>query len=148
QQMARSPDASPAMPLTRWPAGSQEQRLLKDLQAALTALHVRGQDRHEKEQPYQSIFETAVDGLIIHDSETGRVVQANPAAGAMHGYAREAFIGLDPAAFIHPDSLNLFSESAQAVQPGGVFEALMIHRRQDGSSFHVETRGTAFTFMN
>ena len=52
-----------------------------------------------KERTYQSLFETAGDGLIVHDLETGRVVDANPAAGAMHGYARDEFIGLHPAVF-------------------------------------------------
>ncbi|MFL7791092.1 MAG: PAS domain-containing protein, partial [Anaerolineae bacterium] len=46
-----------------------------------------------KERTYQSIFEAASDALIVHDMETGRVVDANPAAGAMHGYAREEFVG-------------------------------------------------------
>jgi PAS domain S-box-containing protein len=41
---------------------------------------------------YRNLFETAGDGLIINDAETGRVVEANPAAAAMHGYAREEFI--------------------------------------------------------
>jgi phosphoserine phosphatase RsbU/P len=54
----------------------------------------------ESEQRYQSIFEIASDGLIIHDLETGLVVEANPAACTMYGYARHEFIGL------HPDQLH------------------------------------------
>jgi PAS domain S-box-containing protein len=148
QQMARFPEAWPAVPLESWPAGSEEHRLLKDVQAALAALPAHTHDLQEQERRYRSIFGAAVDGLIVHDSETRRVVEANPAAAAMHGYARQAFIGLEPAAFIHPDSLDLFDESARAVQPGGVFEASLVHRRQDGSTFHVEVRGIAFTFQD
>jgi PAS domain S-box-containing protein len=35
---------------------------------------------------YRSIFDAVYDGLIITDLETGRVVDANPAACSMHGY--------------------------------------------------------------
>jgi PAS domain S-box-containing protein len=100
-----------------------------------------------EERYYRSIFEAASDGLIVHDVETGRVVEANPAAGAMHGYAREEFIGLHPATFIHPDSQPLFSEYVQAVQSGGVFQPLTVHLRRDGSPFYVEWRGTVFTYQ-
>jgi two-component system nitrate/nitrite sensor histidine kinase NarX len=100
-----------------------------------------------QERYYRSIFETASDGLIVHDVETGRVVGANPAASAMHGYAREEFIGLHPTTFIHPDSQRLFSEYVQAVQSGGVSQPLTVHVRRDGSTFYVEWRGTAFTYQ-
>ena len=75
------------------------------------------------------------------------MVEANSAAAAMHGYAREAFIGLPSTAYLHPDSHHLFSESAQTVQAGGVFEAPMLHVRRDGSPFHVEVRRTAFSYQ-
>ena len=154
QQTARAPDTPPVIPLDRWPAGSQEQRLLEYLQAALAALQAHSQDRGQrresqvagKERPYRSIFEAASDGLIITDLETGRVVEANPAACTMHGCTREEFIGLLPMAFTHPDSHHMFSEYAQAVQAGGVFEAQAVHVRRDGSPFYVEVRGTAFTY--
>ena len=97
---------------------------------------------------YRSIFEAASDGLIISDLETGLVVEANPAAGAMLGYARQEFIGLHPTAFIHPDSLHRFSQAAGAAQSGGVFEALMVYLRRDKSTFYVEMRGTAFTYQD
>jgi PAS domain S-box-containing protein len=100
-----------------------------------------------EERDYQSVFETAADGLIVHDVETGRVVAANPAAGAMHGYDREEFIGLHPTTFIHPDSQPLFSEYVQAVQSGDVFQPLMVHVRRDGSRFYGEWRGTTFTYQ-
>ncbi|HLF27711.1 MAG TPA: PAS domain S-box protein [Anaerolineae bacterium] len=125
---------------------------MEDLQAALAALHARSQDHEsqaeEKELPDRSIFEAVSDGLIINDVETGLVVEANPAAGAMHGYAREEFIGLHPTAYLHPDSHHLFTEYVQTIQSGGVFEAVVSHVRRDGSPFYVEVRGTAFTYRS
>ena len=96
---------------------------------------------------YQNIFEAASDGLIINDLETGHVVEANPAAGAMHGYAREEFIGLPSTSYIHPDSQSLYTESARAVQSGGVFETPAIHVRRGGASFYVEVRRSAMTYQ-
>lgn len=101
----------------------------------------------DKEQYYQSIFESASDGLIVHDVETGRVIEANPAAGAMHGYAHQELIGLPLTTCIHSDSQSLFGEYMQAVQSGAAFQPLLVHVRQDGSLFYVEWRGTTFTYQ-
>jgi two-component system nitrate/nitrite sensor histidine kinase NarX len=148
QQTAYSPDAPPSIPLNTWPAGSMERRLLEDLQAALTALQIGSQNHPSqakcRELQYQSIFETASDGLIINDLETGLVVEANPAACAMYGYARHEFIGLHPTRFIHPDSSHQFTRYVQAVQSQGVNVALQVHRRQDGYQFYVELSGTIY----
>ncbi len=100
----------------------------------------------DKEGPYRSIFDSTTDGLIITDLETGRVLEANPAACAMHGYACAEFIGLLPAAFIHPDSQKVFSKFLREFRSGGVFDTRVLHVRRDGSTFHAEWRGTAFTY--
>ena len=102
----------------------------------------------EKEQLYREIFDAVGDGLIIHDLETLRVVEANSAAAAMHGYSRKEFIGLHLTEYVHPDSQQLFIESIQSVQSGGMFEAPAIHVRRDGSPFPVEVRRTAFTYQS
>ncbi|MBE3119040.1 MAG: PAS domain S-box protein [Candidatus Atribacteria bacterium] len=101
----------------------------------------------EKEGQYRSIFDAANDGLIINDLETGRVVEANPAACRMHGYTREEFIGLQLTAFIHPDSQHGFSEVNRAFQSDGVFDTRTLHICRDGSTFYAEWRGTAFTYQ-
>ncbi len=111
----------------------------------------KGQERpasDEKESQYRSIFEAAGDGLIVHDAKTQRVVEANSAAAAMHGYSREEFIGLHVTEYIHHDSQRLFGESAQALQTGGVLESPAIHLHRDGSAFHVEVRRTALNYQS
>jgi PAS domain S-box-containing protein len=101
----------------------------------------------DEEQQYRIIFEAASDGMIISDVETGCVVDANPAAVAMHGYTREEFIGLHLTEYIHPDSQRLFSESAKNAQPGGMFDVPAVHLHKDGSSFYVDVRRTAIQFQ-
>jgi PAS domain S-box-containing protein len=98
-------------------------------------------------ESYRSIFDAATDGLILTDLDTGSVVEANPAACAMHGYTREAFVGLLPSIFIHPDSQHRFADFTRELRSGTVLEALVQHVRRDGSTFHAEWRGTAFTLL-
>ena len=102
----------------------------------------------EKEDQFRSIFEAATDGLIITDLETGLVIEANPAACAMHGLTREEFIGLLPAAFIHPGSQNVFSNYIRMFRSGPVLDTRVLHVRRDGSTFHAEWRGTAYTYQD
>ena len=101
-----------------------------------------------KDQPYWQVFDAVGDGLIVLDTETLRVQEANQAAAAMHGYAREEFLGIHLSEYMHPDSQRHFLESVHAVQSGGVFEASAIHVRRDGTPFHVETRRTGFTYRS
>ncbi len=98
--------------------------------------------REETDRPYRCIFEAAGDGLILNDLETGLIVEANLAAGAMHGYTREDFIGLHPISYIRPDSYAQFPKWVEAVQSGEVFEVTAEHVRRDGTPFTVEVRGS------
>ena len=98
-----------------------------------TGSHLSAED---KEQQYRIIFEAASDGMIISDLETGRVLDANPSAIAMHDYTREEFIGLHFTAYIHPDSQDQFLKSPSAVQlKGGLLDVPAVHLHKGGSSF-------------
>ncbi|GIK55542.1 MAG: hypothetical protein BroJett015_12050 [Chloroflexota bacterium] len=101
----------------------------------------------DEERPYQRIIEAMSDGLILNDMETGLVLEANPAAAAMHGYGHQKFIGLHPTTFTHPDSQRLFPGYIQTAQSGGIFQAEAVHLRRDGTPFHVEVRGVAFIYQ-
>lgn len=86
--------------------------------------------------------------MIIIDLENGCVVDANPAACAMHRYTREEFIGLFPKDFIHPGSQHIFQEYLQEFRSGKIFDTQALHLCQDSSTFHVEWRGTAFSYRD
>jgi len=96
---------------------------------------------------YRGIFDSATDGLIVSDLETGHVVEANPAACATHGYAREEIIGLPLIKLIYPDSQFVFSEFVRAFQSGGDFDTRTLHMRQDGTTFHAEWHVTVFDYQ-
>jgi two-component system nitrate/nitrite sensor histidine kinase NarX len=101
----------------------------------------------DKEQPYQSIFEAAGNGLILNDPEMGLVVEANPAACTMHGYKRVEFIGLHPTTYLHADSYTQFTEWVQEVKFDNLFEATLIHIHRDGSLFNVEVHATGCIYQ-
>ena len=102
----------------------------------------------EIENPYWNIFESATDGLIVNDLKTGRVLLANPAACAMHGYACAEFSGLPPKEFIHPDSQKAFRKSLRAFRSGAAFDLCVMHIRRDGSIFYAEWHGAAFNYQD
>ena len=102
----------------------------------------------DQEQQYRIIFEAASDGMIISDIETGRIVDANPSAIAMHGFTREEFISLHLTAYIHPDSQRLFMQAPNVIQSkGGLLDVPAVHLHKDGSSFYVDARRTAIPFQ-
>jgi len=45
------------------------------------------------EQAYREVFESVGDGLVVHDPETGRIVDVNEQFCEMNGYDREALLG-------------------------------------------------------
>lgn len=96
----------------------------------------------EVDTDYQRIFEAITDGLIIHDAETGLVIEANPAASALYGYALEDFIGLHPTAFMDAESHAEFRARVQEARSGDIFEATAAHTRRDGTPLTVEIRAT------
>jgi two-component system nitrate/nitrite sensor histidine kinase NarX len=98
--------------------------------------------------PFRNIFESASDGLIISDLETGIVVEANPAASIMHGYTHEEFIGQQLTAFIHPGSQKELNEYIQTFQLDKLFDAQMQHICQDSTTFYAEWHGTVFTYLD
>ncbi len=60
------------------------------------------------EARYRRLFETARDGILILDGDTGAVVDLNPAATALTGYSRSELVGrrLWDAGIFSPEDLQ------------------------------------------
>jgi len=101
----------------------------------------------EADQLYWRIFESAADGVLITDLETGEVLFANPAAADMHGYTREALDGLQLQTLIHAKSLPSFANLAPRIRQGTPFEVLAQHVRMDNTLLSVEWRAVAFAYQ-
>ncbi|CAN5203682.1 hypothetical protein BH11MYX1_BH11MYX1_33060 [soil metagenome] len=82
-------------------AGARDGTAVTEQRAAATALVA-------SEEQYRRLFETARDGILILDAETGCVVDANPFMTTLTGYAREDLLGT------HLWELGPFADTAAA----------------------------------
>ena len=94
---------------------------------------------------YENIFNFSNDAFLIFD-ENGRVVDVNPAACRMYGYAKEEFKGLSGKGIAHPDCRRLFENLMENASNPDVFPLLSKDVKKDGTVFHVEMTGTEFEY--
>jgi two-component system sensor histidine kinase NreB len=97
------------------------------------------------EARYRSVFHSATDGLVVID-ENDRIVEANPAAAAMHGYSPAAFLGLPYPDLVEPNHKHCYQELKRQLDRSGFARLDSVHVTSDGKSFDVEVRGTSFHF--
>ncbi|TCZ73736.1 PAS domain S-box protein [Flaviaesturariibacter aridisoli] len=97
----------------------------------------------EERDQYRSIFEASSDSMIIYD-ENGIIVEANPSACRIFGYAYEELIG-QPASrlFANPNDFTKLRDTALA---GEKYSGRNTRIRHDGSHFEVQYNGTRFPF--
>ncbi len=100
----------------------------------------------EREELFRLVFDSTSDAIILNDFETGFVADCNESAARMHGYTRDEFLGINPEAFIHPDSLPLLAEYQEAIRHGRDFHAQAQDVRKDGTVFDVDVVGTGFDY--
>jgi PAS domain S-box-containing protein len=97
--------------------------LLDDFRLAIrstsTGRRARGAPRAKRRAVVAAIDRVA-DAFIAIDSDTGKIEDANPAAGAMLGIDRDALIGVDALAFVpsadHAVWWSRFDEIAEGVE--------------------------------
>jgi diguanylate cyclase (GGDEF)-like protein/PAS domain S-box-containing protein len=89
------------------------------------------------EQRYVRMFDHDPDALLVIDSETQRILDANEAASRMYGFAREELLGFSIADLCAEPAATC--EAVSAV--GGAATTLVPlgrHRRRNGDAFPVE----------
>jgi PAS domain S-box-containing protein len=99
----------------------------------------------ESEQPYRAIFEATTDGMTI-STLAGRLVDANPAICAMHGYTRDEFLALPPGGHVHPDYFAMRREFLNGIREGRGYAIRALDVRKDGSAFPVDVRAIPITY--
>lgn len=145
-----SPDGQPRYMLTHfYPLVSHDQQTSAGcvlISTDITAQRKALQDLNEREAQYRSVFESVTDGLYVFDMDTGKLVEVNPAACAMHGYTYAEFMALDPHQFVHPDYHSLFTDFMKTVRVGKHFESEAQNIRKDGSIIDIHVYGLQFTY--
>lgn len=93
----------------------------------------------ESEEFFRRLFEVECDALVVVEYESGRLIEANAAAGALYGYSRDELVGMNRV------DLSAEPEKTIASTMGmQTFIPLRWHRRKDGTVFPVEISGTYF----
>jgi PAS domain S-box-containing protein len=100
----------------------------------------------DSEARYRSVFDSAIDGLVVLDDK-GQIVEANPAASAMHGYSAQQFMGMQYQDLIAPDYRFLYKELRRQLEEVGSACFDSVHLAKD-HRVNVEVRGTSFRHGN
>ncbi len=91
----------------------------------------------ESERQYRTLFESAVDGIFVHDVE-GRFLDANSAGLSRLGYTREELLSMSPTDLDTPEQAKLIPERIRQVLENGFGSFETEHRRKDGSILDLE----------
>ena len=67
--------------------------LLKDTIRKAVEIGAGRKEVHDSETRYRRLFETATDGILILDGESGKITDANPLLLTMLGYTRDEILG-------------------------------------------------------
>lgn len=97
----------------------------------------------ERERKFRAVFESSLDGIILHDLE-GHIVDINTTFSKMIGYSREEFLQKDLSS-LHPKEALPISKSAFAtVVAKGVHRFEIPFLRCDNSTFLAEVSASSF----
>lgn len=89
---------------------------------------------------FRAYYDASTSGIFVYD-DAGRLVDINRAACAMHGYARDEMLAMDPREFIAPESHGVFDAFRSALAAGRHFRGEARGLRRDGTRFDVEVEG-------
>lgn len=98
----------------------------------------------ESEERYRRIFETSTDGLYVYAS-SGKMIDANPAACAMHGLTLEELLQHTPEELTHPEAHEELHRMAREVARGGEAHGVILGLRRDGSTFPIEMAAVPYS---
>ncbi|GEM_PF-883417 len=124
---------------------------MEEVGAAFDAMAARLHETTDRlkalSEKHSKLVEMAADAIILHEADTKRIVEANPAAEALTGYSRQELLGMDVEALYPKDRLDEYRMlRTRWLQDGkGYFvEAPIV--RKDGSLTQVEVAASVVEF--
>ncbi|MBC8004041.1 MAG: PAS domain S-box protein, partial [Verrucomicrobia bacterium] len=85
------------------------------------------------ERKYRKLFEAESDAIFLIEKETGKILDANPAASRIYGYSHEEFLNLS--------NIDISAEpekTKEATSIDASFVPIRYHRKKDQTVFAVE----------
>jgi two-component system, NarL family, sensor kinase len=126
-------------------SGVQVTRLILFLTAACVVAAVSRQKTREArgaEKRLRALFDRAIDAILFFD-ETGRYVDANPAASKLFGVAHDEIVGHPMGSFTAPEEKGSVTELRRRLLAEGTLTGEWHVARTDGSVHEVEYRAVA-----
>ncbi|MEF8840863.1 MAG: PAS domain S-box protein [Haloarculaceae archaeon] len=107
-------------------------------------------ERREYERAYREVFEGVSDGLVVHDPETGEILDVNERFCGMNGYERDELVGETVGLVTADETGHSYEEANRHVRRAReegpqLFE--WRNERKDGSTFPVEVHLAAVEIM-
>ena len=111
--------------------------------------HIR--ELEESEKRYRTLFESAGDAIFIVEAEgenPGKIVDANQAAAAMHGYTLDELLQLNLVKDLDAeDAAKEAPGRIQRILKGEWIQAEINHLKKDGTVFPVEISAGLLSYM-
>ncbi|HEY3298294.1 MAG TPA: PAS domain S-box protein, partial [Armatimonadota bacterium] len=98
----------------------------------------------QSEERYKSVFDSNAAGFVLFDLE-GNIVDANPKACVLYGYACEDLIGRNCRSFVDTEYYSVFDHFLETPL-GQWYNAQFVNVRRDGTKFQTEVFGTRLLF--
>ena len=99
----------------------------------------------ESEQQYRGIFEAAQDGMLVLD-RAGGIIEGNPAAFDLFGYAPEIMLGMALCDLVGPDHQDEVQQFVAAVAAQGSYEGQWEAVRSSRIPLLLQVRGTRLMY--
>ncbi len=116
--------------------------LLTGVVGLISLVRRNGALMRAQKKRHSSIFNAARDGFLILDQE-GKIVDANPKACRMYGYAYQEFMGICDTTIVF-EPIDFFAQFRAALHSEQEVEREAVHLKHDGTIFDVEVRGAVF----
>ena len=97
----------------------------------------RTKELQTSEQWHRSLFENATDGIIVLD-RNGIIVNANEKACLMHGFTKEALVGIHTSLLELDPNREAAAERRRRILAGESLVYETSHNKRDGTPLHLE----------
>lgn len=124
--------------------GGDPESQFKILSDAIIQEYASWRSRKEKrkiEETHQEVFDKISDAILIHDKDTGEIIDVNKAACDMYGYSKEEFIALDLENIVSdnsPDMKRKAHRMLEKTKDEGSQSFMSKDEKKDGTKFWVE----------
>ncbi|RME49614.1 MAG: PAS domain S-box protein, partial [Caldilineae bacterium] len=99
--------------------------------------------RQASELRFRALFEQSPNPIfLLQPASSPIIVEANPAACALHGYTHEELVGRPVSLLDAPADAAMIRERQETLQREGIVHFTATHVRKDGSTFPVEITAT------